>query len=80
SLLYPADPDLSWSAGKVRSQWVERGYGQIVVYMSDPVTGASTVTAREAMKPLVTVTSSFLQPAPELGGELDVSERTGWAQ
>ncbi|MES2065784.1 MAG: DPP IV N-terminal domain-containing protein [Pseudomonadota bacterium] len=80
SLLYPADPDLSWSAGKVRSQWVERGYGQIVVYLSDPVTGASTITAREAMKPLVTVTSSFLQPAPELGGELDVSERTGWAQ
>ncbi|MEG3175774.1 DPP IV N-terminal domain-containing protein [Sphingomonas sp. RB3P16] len=80
SLLYPADPYIGWSAGKVRSQWTERGYGQLVVYMSDPVTGASSVVAREAMKPLVTVTSSFLQPAPELGGELDVSERTGWAQ
>src|SRR3546814_11116219 len=32
------------------------------------------------MEPLVTVTSSFLRPAPELGGELNVSERTGWAQ
>lgn len=80
SLLYPADPDLGWSEGKVRSQWIERGYGQLVVYMSDPVTGASTITAREAVKPLVTVTSSFLRPAPELGGELDVSERSGWAQ
>lgn len=80
SLLYPADPDMGWSAGKVRSMWVERGYGQLVVYTSDPVTGASTVTARETMKPIVTVTSSFLQPAPELGGELDVSERSGWAQ
>jgi dipeptidyl aminopeptidase/acylaminoacyl peptidase len=80
SLLYPADPDMGWSVGKVRSMWVERGYGQLVVYTSDPVTGASTVTARETMKPIVTVTSSFLQPAPELGGELDVSERSGWAQ
>lgn len=80
SLLYPADPDMGWSAGKVRSMWVERGYSQVVVYTSDPVTGASTVTARETMKPIVTVTSSFLQPAPELGGELDVSERSGWAQ
>lgn len=80
ALLYPADPDLGWSAGKVRSQWIERGYGQLVVYLSDPVTGASTITAREAMKPLVTVTSSFLRPAPDLGGELDVSERSGWAQ
>jgi dipeptidyl aminopeptidase/acylaminoacyl peptidase len=80
SLLYPADPDMGWSAGKVRSMWVERGYGQLVVYTSDPVTGASTVAARETMKPIVTVTSSFLQPAPELGGELDVSERSGWAQ
>jgi len=80
SLLYPADPDMGWSAGKVRSMWIERGYGQLVVYSSDPVTGASTITAREATKPIVTVTSSFLQPAPELGGELDVSERSGWAQ
>ena len=80
SLLYPADPDIGWSDGKVRSQWVERGYGQLVVYHSDPVTGASTMVAREAVKPLVTVTSSFLRPAPELGGELAVPERSGWAQ
>ena len=80
SLLYPADPDLGWSGGKARIQWTERGYRQLVVYQADPQTGKSTVTAREAVKPIVTVTSSFLRPAPELGGELDVSERSGWAQ
>lgn len=80
SLLYPANPSSDWIGGKVRSMWQERGYGQLVVYQSDPETGASTIVAREKIKPIVTVTSSFLRPAPELGGELDVSERTGWAQ
>jgi dipeptidyl aminopeptidase/acylaminoacyl peptidase len=80
ALLYPADPDLEWVDGKVRAQWTARGYGELVVYRADPVTGAASVTAREAVKPLVTVTSTSLRPAPELGGELAVSERSGWAQ
>lgn len=80
SLLYPADPDFSWIDGQVRAQWTERGYKQLVIYRADPDTGSASVTAREAVEPLVTVTSSFLIPAPELGGELDVSERSGWAQ
>jgi len=80
ALLYPADPDIGWVDGHIRAQWTERGYGQLIVYDADPATGAARVTAREAVKPVVTVTTSFLQPAPELGGELDVSERTGWAQ
>ncbi len=80
SILYPSPPDMGWSGGKVRVQWTERGYKQLVVYEADPKTGKATVTAREAVKPIVTVTSSFLRPAPELGGELDVSERSGWAQ
>jgi dipeptidyl aminopeptidase/acylaminoacyl peptidase len=80
SILYPSPPDMGWSGGKVRVQWTERGYRQLLVYEADPQTGKATVTAREAVKPIVTVTSSYLRPAPELGGELDVSERTGWAQ
>lgn len=80
SLLYPADPDFDWLGDKIRVQWTERGYGQLAVYHADPETGAAKLVAREAMKPLVTVTSSFLRPAPELGGELNVSERSGWAQ
>lgn len=80
SILYPSPPDMGWSGGKVRVQWTERGYKQLVVYEADPKTGKTTITAREAVKPIVTVTSSFLRPAPELGGELDVSERSGWAQ
>lgn len=80
SILYPSPPDMGWSGGKVRVQWTERGYKQLLVYEADPKTGKATITAREAVKPIVTVTSSFLRPAPELGGELDVSERSGWAQ
>lgn len=80
SLLYPADPDLGWAGGKARAQWTERGYKQLVVYEADPETGKSRIVARETGKPVVTVTSSFLQPAPELGGEFNVSERSGWAQ
>ncbi|WP_170842036.1 S9 family peptidase [Sphingomonas gellani] len=80
SLLYPADIDLSWSKGRVRAQWTARGYKELAVYEADPITGQAVVTARERVEPLVTVTSSFLRPAPVLGGELDVSERSGWAQ
>jgi len=80
SLLFPAAPDMGWDGGHVRAQWTERGYGQLVVYSADPVSGAAKVIAREKVKPLVTVTSSGLQPAPDLGGQLAISERTGWAQ
>lgn len=80
SLLYPADPDMNWVNGKVRAQWTERGYKQLAVYEADPETGAAKVVAREALTPNVSVVSSFLRPAPELGGELLVSERSGWAQ
>ncbi|MFC3579755.1 S9 family peptidase [Sphingomonas hylomeconis] len=79
-LLYPADPDMGWQGKRIRIQRTDRGYGALTVYDVDPATGAATVTAREAMKPIVTVTSSSLRPAPELGGELDISERSGWAQ
>ncbi|WP_267394289.1 prolyl oligopeptidase family serine peptidase [Sphingomonas sp. GC_Shp_1] len=80
SLLYPADPDMEWVAGKPRMSWTERGYKQVVVYAADPDTGAAHVVAREAVKPVVTVTASALIPAPQLGGELSISERSGWAQ
>lgn len=80
SLLYPYDPDMAWVNGQVRAQWTERGYKQLVVYKADPETGAATVVAREALAPSVSVVSSSLQPAPELGGELVISERSGWAQ
>jgi dipeptidyl aminopeptidase/acylaminoacyl peptidase len=80
SLLYPAAPDMGWDGDHVRAQWTERGYGQLVVYSADPVSGAAKVVAREKVAPLVTVTSSGLQPAPALGGELAISERSGWAQ
>ncbi|WP_294258088.1 DPP IV N-terminal domain-containing protein [uncultured Sphingomonas sp.] len=80
SLLYPYDPDMAWMNGQVRAQWTERGYKQLVVYKADPETGTATVVAREALTPSVSVVSSSLQPAPELGGELVISERSGWAQ
>ncbi|WP_436027999.1 prolyl oligopeptidase family serine peptidase [Caulobacter sp. LjRoot300] len=80
SLLYPAAPEMSWDGDHVRAQWTQRGYGQLVVYSADPVSGAAKIVAREKVAPLVTVTSSSLQPAPALGGELAISERSGWAQ
>lgn len=80
SILYPADPDMGWVGNEARVQWTERGYKQLAVYRADPETGAAHVVAREALKPNVAVTSSFILPAPELGGELVVSERSGWAQ
>ncbi len=82
SLLYPASPDMGWyENGDARVQWTERGYGKLVVYRVDPETGAAREVAVEQVKPLVTVTSSYIMPAPKvMGGELSLSERTGWAQ
>lgn len=80
ALLYPADPDMEWVGDHARASWTERGYGQIAIYDIDPATGATRIVARETDKPLVTVTATSLQPAPELGGELAISERSGWAQ
>ncbi len=80
SLLYPADPDMEWVSNTPRIQWTERGYKQIKVYTADPDTGAAHVVAREAIKPVVTVTSSALMSAPKLDGELSISERSGWLQ
>lgn len=80
ALLYPAAPDMGWDGDHVRAQWTERGYGQLVVYSADPASGAAKIVAREKVAPLVTVTSSSLRPAPALGGELAISERSGWAQ
>jgi hypothetical protein len=59
--------------------WTERGYAR-QVYSADPETGATTVLAEDAVAPVVTVTSSALIPAPQLHGELAISERSGWAQ
>ncbi|MGF7155494.1 S9 family peptidase [Novosphingobium gossypii] len=80
SILYPAPPDMGWVDGQPRMLWTERGYAQQAVYRADPVTGKARIVAHEAIKPVVTVTSSMLMPAPELGGELAISERSGWAQ
>lgn len=80
SILYPSPPDMGWLDGKIRMLWTERGYKQQAVYLADPETGAAKIIAHEAVKPVVTVTSSMIFPSPELGGELSISERTGWAQ
>ncbi|EQB15420.1 S9 family peptidase [Novosphingobium lindaniclasticum] len=80
SILYPSPPDMGWQDGKVRMLWTERGYKQQAVYLADPATGAARIVAHEAVKPVVTVTSSMIFPSPELGGELSISERSGWAQ
>lgn len=80
SLLFPAPPYSSWVHGKPRIVWTERGYRQQIVYEADPDTGKTRIIAHEAVQPQITVTSSAIQPAPELGGELSISERSGWAQ
>ncbi len=80
SILYPSPPDMGWLDGKIRMLWTERGYKQQAVYLADPATGEARIIAHEAVKPVVTVTSSMIFPSPELGGELSISERTGWAQ
>ena len=80
SILFPSPPDMGWVGGKPRILWTERGYKQQAVYQADPDTGAARIVAHEAVTPLVTVTSSMILPAPDLGGELSISERSGWAQ
>lgn len=80
AILYPSPPDMEWVEGKPRMLWTERGYRQQAVYTADPQTGETRIVAHEAVQPLITVTSSMIMPAPELGGELAISERSGWAQ
>lgn len=80
SILFPAPPDMGWENGRPRVLWTERGYAQQAVYVADPETGKARIVAREAVKPLITVTSTMIMPAPDLGGELVISERSGWAQ
>jgi len=79
-LLWPGDPDLGWDGGKALYQWQKRGYGELDQYAVDPETNVATVTVREAIKPLVTVTATAIRPVPELKGNLVISERSGWAQ
>lgn len=80
SLLWPGDPDLGWEKGKILYQWQKRGYGEVDEYEVDPVSGAVTTRVHEAVKPIVTVTSTSIRPAPEINGDLVISERSGWAQ
>ena len=80
SMLWPGDPNFGWNKDKIIYQWTRRGYGELVQYEIDPVRNVATVRVREAVKPLVTVTSSSIRPVPELDGSLVISERTGWAQ
>ncbi len=80
SLLWPGDPDLSWDGSHVLYQWTKRGYGEVDEYDIDPATNTVTTRVHEAVKPVVTVTSTAIRPAPELKGDLVISERSGWAQ
>ena len=80
SLLWPGDPDLSWDGSHVLYQWTKRGYGEVDEYEIDPATNTATIRVHEAVKPVVTVTSTAIRPAPELKGDLVISERSGWAQ
>lgn len=80
SLLWPGDPPLWWEEDHILYQWTKRGYGEVDLYEIDPVTGVGTIRVHEAAKPVVTVTSSAIRSAPELGGYLNISERSGWAQ
>ncbi len=79
-LLWPGDPASYWSGDKVIYEWSKRGYGEILLYEVDPATGKGVVRVREALKPIVTVTSSGIRHAPEWGGNFVISERSGWAQ
>lgn len=79
-MLWPGDPPLWWEGDHILYEWTKRGYGEVDLMEIDPVTGIPVTRVREAMKPLVTVTSSGRQSAPELGGYLNLSERSGWEQ
>ncbi|MGB8600993.1 MAG: prolyl oligopeptidase family serine peptidase [Rhizomicrobium sp.] len=80
SELWPGDPPLWWEKDRVMYEWTRRGYGDVDLYTVDPASGQGHIVVREAIKPLVTVTSSSIRSAPELGGFLSISERSGWAQ
>jgi dipeptidyl-peptidase-4 len=80
SLLWPGDPNMNWDKDKVLYQWTRRGYGEVDEYEIDPASNVATLRVHEAIKPIVTVTSSAIRPVPELNGDLVISERTGWAQ
>ena len=80
SLLWPGDPPLWWEQNRVFYEWTKRGYGEVDLYEVDPVTGVGKIRVQEAVKPVVTVTSSVIRSAPELDGYLNISERSGWAQ
>jgi len=79
-LLFPISPPLSWENGRVHYQWTRRGYGELKLFEVDPVSGATRVLVREALKPNITVTSTAIRSEPALYGALVVSERSGWAQ
>ena len=80
ALTYPAEPNMDWIDGRPRIRWTARGYKQIVIYTADPKDGSVKVAARETVRPLVNITSTDLRPVPAMGGELVISERSGWAQ
>ncbi len=80
SMLWPGDPDISWDGDHVLYQWTKRGYGEVNAYEIDPATNTVITRVHEAVKPIVTVTATAIRPAPELKGDLVISERTGWAQ
>jgi len=81
SLLWPGDPAIYWDdAGRVVYEWQARGYGEVRLYEADAATGKAEVRVREALKPLVTVTSTAIRNTSELGGYLVISERSDWAQ
>jgi dipeptidyl aminopeptidase/acylaminoacyl peptidase len=79
-LLWPGDPNMGWDHDHVIYQWTKRGYGELDEYEVDPATNTAKIRVHEAVKPVVTVTSTAIQPAPELKGDLVISERSGWAQ
>lgn len=79
-MFFPVPPKLSWVGGRIFYRWEARGYGEVKLYEVDPRTGAAQVRVHEALEPNVTVTSTIIQPVPELGGTALVSERSGWAQ
>lgn len=80
SLLWPGDPALYWDEGRIIYEWQQRGYGEVRLYEADPATGKAEVRVREALKPLVIVTSTAIRNTSELGGYLVISERSDWAQ
>lgn len=79
-LLWPGDPDMRWEGDHIVYQWTKRGYGELDEYEIDPVANTAKIRVHEAIKPVVTVTSTTIRPSPEVKGDLVISERSGWAQ